>query len=85
MVSEYTKTDAGRRTLPLAPALLERLRAHWQKQQEERALVGEGWNERGQIFPSETGMPLSPSNLLRHFRLLLTCAGLEPIRYECGH
>ena len=80
VVSAYTKTDAGRRILPVPQALLERLRAHWQNQQEERALVGEGWNELELLFPSETGVPLSPSNLLHHYRLLLTCAGLEQIR-----
>jgi integrase len=80
IVSDYTKTDAGRRTLPIPQALLERLRAHWQNQQEERALVDEGWNELGLLFPSETGVALSPSNLLRHFRLLLKIAGLPSVR-----
>jgi integrase len=80
IVSEYTKTDAGRRALPIPQALLERLRDHWQSQQEERALVGGGWNERELIFPAETGAPVSPSNLLRQFRLLLVIAGLEHIR-----
>lgn len=80
VVSDYTETDAGRRTLPVPQALLERLRAHWQNQQEERALMGAGWNERDLVFPTETGVPPSPSNILRHFRLLLTCAGLPSVR-----
>jgi len=80
VVSEYTKTDAGRRILPIPQALLERLRAHWQNQQEERALMGASWNERDLIFPTETGTPVSPSNLLRHYRLLLRCAGLPSVR-----
>jgi integrase len=41
---------------------------------------GEGWNELGLIFPSETGGPVSPSNLLRQFRLLLIIAGLDRVR-----
>lgn len=80
VVSDYIKTDAGRRILPVPQPLLERLRAHWQNQQEERALMGAGWNERDLIFPTETGSPVGPSNLLRHFRLLLTCAGLPSVR-----
>ncbi len=80
VVSDYTKTDAGRRTLPVPHTLLERLRAHWQNQQEERALMGAPWNERDLIFPTETGAPVSPSNLLRHYRLLLRCAGLPSVR-----
>lgn len=80
VVSDYIKTDAGRRILPVPHPLLERLRAHWQNQQEERALMGGGWNERDLIFPTETGAPVGPSNLLRHYRLLLSCAGLPSVR-----
>lgn len=80
VVSEYTKTDAGRRILPIAPALLERLRAYRRNQEEERALMGSGWNERGLIFVTENGTPVSPSNLLRHYQMLLACAGQGPLR-----
>jgi integrase len=80
VVSEYTKTDAGRRTLPIAPTLLDRLRAHQCNQAEERALMGPDWNKRGLIFATDTGGPVSPSNLLRHYRMLLKCAGLASLR-----
>lgn len=80
VISEYTKTDAGRRTLPVAPALLARLREHQCEQQEERALMGSGWNERGMVFVTENGTPVSPSNLARHYRMLLACAGQGPLR-----
>jgi integrase len=80
VISEYTKTDAGRRTLPVPPALLARLWAHWLNQQEERALMEPGWNERGLVFVTENGTPVSPSNLARHYRMLLTCAGQAPLR-----
>ena len=43
-------------------------------------LMGAGWNDRDLVFPTETGTPLGPSNLLRHYRLLLTCAGLAHVR-----
>ncbi|GAB4440548.1 MAG: hypothetical protein OHK0015_36710 [Chloroflexi bacterium OHK40] len=80
VVSEYTKTDAGRRILPIAPPLLERLRAYRRNQDEERALMGSGWNERGLIFVTKNGTPVSPPNLLRHYRMLLACAGQGPLR-----
>ena len=35
-IVRWTKTAAGRRTLPIPPGLLERLRDHWQRQQQER-------------------------------------------------
>lgn len=80
VMSDYTKTDAGQRTLPVAPALLARLRAHQRNQDEERELLGEAWKPNDLIFPSETGNPLSPPNLHRHFDVVLACAGLEDMR-----
>jgi integrase len=80
VVSEYTKTDAGRRVLPLAPALLARLRAHEQNQQEERALRGAAWTDHELIFPSESGLPMQPTNLHRHYQGVLASAGLSDVR-----
>ncbi len=80
VISDYTKTDASQRTLPLAPALLARLRAHQGQQAEERALFGAAWKHPDLIFPSETGGPLHPPNLHRHYHVLLACAGLGHMR-----
>jgi integrase len=79
-ISDYTKTDAGQRVLPLAPGLLARLRTHWAQQQEERTLVGEAWHDHDLIVPSELGTPLGPSNIHRHYRTVLPAAGLPHIR-----
>jgi integrase len=80
VISDYTKTDAGQRVLPLAPALIARLRAHQQNQEEERAVMGDEWKQSDLVFPSETGGPLNPPNLNRHFAAVLACAGLRRIR-----
>jgi integrase len=79
-ISEYTKTDAGRRVLPLAPALLARLRIHEQNQQEERAHRGDAWKDQGLIFASESGLPMQPTNLHRHYQGVLASAGLSDVR-----
>jgi integrase len=80
VISDYTKTDASQRMLPLAPLLRARLRAHLQNQEEERAFLGATWKDGGLIFAGETGAPILPSNLHRHFHLLLERAGLGSIR-----
>src|SRR5690606_15542536 len=43
-------------------------------------LMWPGWSERGLIFPTEVGTAAGPSNLVRHFGLLLSCAGLPHMR-----
>lgn len=80
VISAYTKTDAGQRVLTVAPQLLARLRAHQQNQEEERTLLGTGWKDHGLIFPGETGAPINPPNLHRHYHILLACAGLGDVR-----
>jgi integrase len=79
-ISDYTKTDAGQRMLPLAPGLLARLRTHWTQQQEERTLAGASWHDHDLIVPSELGTPLGPSNIHRQYRTVLPAAGLPHIR-----
>jgi integrase len=75
-----SKSDAGRRTVPLGAALVERLREHWRWQQEERRIQGMRWREHGLVFPSNVGTPIVPRNLLRHFKDALSAAGLPDVR-----
>lgn len=76
-ITPYLKTSSSRRTLPLTPTMLQRLRTHWGQQQTERELLGVEWREHGLIFPSERGTPLQPNNLsAKHFKRLLLRAGL---------
>lgn len=51
--------------------------------------MGSGWKERALIFDTENGTPVSPSNLTRHYRMLLACAGqtslrLHDLRHTCA-
>lgn len=79
VISEYTKTDAGRRTLPVSRSLLDRLRAHRASQADERKVAG-AWHEHGLVFPSERGTPISPSNAWKMVQRLATRAGLDGMR-----
>lgn len=70
------KTKAGKRTIPVPPALLERLRAHWKRQAEERLFVGPKWKDHDLIFPSHVGTPISPRNFEGVWYRLRTKAGI---------
>jgi YD repeat-containing protein len=70
------KTAAARRTLPLSAALVERLREHWRRQQQERAALPLTWQEHGRVFASEVGTPMQARNVYRHFKQLAQRAGL---------
>ncbi len=71
-----TKTTKGRRSIALSEYLVSILTEHRQHQQIEHEFYGSDWNAEGWVFPSERGTLLWPSNVNRHFRLVLKQAGL---------
>jgi integrase len=76
VISPSPKTKAGRRTIPVPPGLIERLRAHWRQQQEERRYLGVKWHEHGLIFASEVGTPVMPRNFESTWYRLRERAGI---------
>jgi integrase len=62
---DRTKTDDSRRTLPLTPYMVMRLREQWAVLQRERRR--EDWHDHDLVFPSEVGTPISPRNLSTNY------------------
>lgn len=68
------KTESSIRTIYADEPLLATLKTHRAAMQAEPHQ--EGWKPDGLVFPSETGTPIAPRNLLRHFKTVLAAAGL---------
>lgn len=68
------KTRQSRRTLYLTPIVLEALRSHRARQNEER-LAAHVWRENSLIFTSTIGTPIDPNNFGKEFTRL--CASAE--------
>jgi integrase len=77
------------RVMALPPSLLAMLRDHQQRQAAIRA-VARRWAETGLVFTSSVGTPIEPSDLSRHFKLVLKEAGLpkhtrfHDLRHSCA-
>ena len=71
-----TKTERSRRTLKLPTAAVRRLRAHKQRQAQERADAGPLWKEQGLVFTTSVGTPLESHNLRHDFRKVARAAGI---------
>jgi integrase len=71
-----TKTSKSRRTLQLPQAAVQALRAHRQRQAEERLKAGEAWQDHGLVFASRVGTPLDRFNTRREFHKVTEAAGL---------
>lgn len=75
------KTEDSLRVIELDPHVQELLRRHRAAMQAEPH--GEGWRPDGLMFPTERGTAMTQRNLDRHFKSVLTAAGLpETIRFH---
>jgi integrase len=71
------KTAGNRRVIRLPDAAIKALRRHLARQAEERLAAGAGWVDTGLVFTTTKGTPYEPRNLVRHFKALLSRAGLR--------
>ena len=80
-IEEETKSGKGRR-IDLSQSVLEALRRHRTRQNEER-LESASWKDHGLIFPSVKGTPTNSNNLYyRSFKPILKGAGLPDIVFH---
>lgn len=77
-----TKTSKSRRVLHLPADLKDALKSHKELQDKERLEWGNEWRDNELVFCTSVGSNLEPSNLRRHFRLILTKAKLPNVRFH---
>jgi integrase len=82
LVLNEPKSASGRRLVVLGPATLDKLRDHKWRQWQERTSTGDRWQKNDLIFPSTTGTPMGPRNMVREFKELLKTTGLPDIRFH---
>ena len=75
-MTQPPKTERGRRTVPLSPAVVVELRAHRAVQLGERLAAGPAWSERGMVFTTELGTPMDPRNVLRWYQTMAGKVGV---------
>ncbi len=56
-----TKSRAGRRTVGLPDPMIKLLRHHRDEQDKQRTAAGSDWEDKGHVFASPVGSPLSPT------------------------
>jgi integrase len=74
------KTERSRRLIRLPEFVREALKDHLT----QRAALAQSptWKESGLVFTTNIGTPISPRNMLRHFKNKLTSIGLPNIRFH---
>lgn len=66
----------------LAPLVVELLKLHQARQVETKQQAGVNWQERGLVFCTSLGTPLSPCKVIDRFKTLLKKANLPAIRFH---
>lgn len=80
---EYsTKSQAGKRVLPISEHVNNYLKRYKIKQVEERMLMGKDYQDHGLVFCKEDGSPLNPKNFTKHFQIKLKKMTLPKIRFH---
>lgn len=74
------KSRHSRRTIPLTEEAIAVLRRHRVAQAEQKLRLGPHYEDHGLVFPRLNGRPQEPSQVSKHFRLLLQKAGLPHVR-----
>jgi integrase len=84
------KRKSSRRTVKLTTQAAESLKAHRDRQNEERLRLGSLWEDGDLVFPNQVGKPMNADNLYhRGFKPLLQKAGLSgftfhSLRHTCA-
>lgn len=80
------KTAAGRRSIPLDPALVGLLRRHRAAQAAEKLAAGAEYEDSGWLVADELGHPYYPDSVSAWFDQKVKDAGLRRIRlHDCRH
>lgn len=77
-----TKTRRSNATVAAPPGLMEALKQHRRRQQEERLAMGSHWPGHDLVFTSTTGTPLEPRNVTRAWSELRVQANLPDLRFH---
>lgn len=85
VVNKQVRFDAPKSRHSQRPILLTEeaiavLRRHRVAQAEQKLRLGPLYDDHGLVFPRMNGRPQEPSQVSKHFRLLLRKAGLPPLR-----
>ena len=74
------KTKRGERKIALDPETIRVLREHGRRQQQEKALLGDGYHEQDLVFAREDGAPVHPDYFSQTFDRTVKRLGLPKIR-----
>jgi integrase len=75
-----TKTSGSTRSIPMPGPVVEALRKHRDRQDEECVAIGDLWHDSDLVFTTTVGTPIHPRNDYRSFQRIIKNADLRRVR-----
>jgi integrase len=85
VIFQEPKTDRSRRTITLGPSAVLALKAHRERVESDRALLGNPIGEDDLVFANPTGTPMLPNTLTHAFGKIARKAGLNVRLHDMRH
>jgi len=77
-----TKTKSGRRHIMVGKVALALLKEHRERQELQKAVAGNRWQEHGMLFTTSIGTYIDQTKVSRAFKCILREAGLPDLRFH---
>lgn len=84
LVRGATKTERGKRLVPVPPVVVEQLRAHKRRQSAEQLAAGAAWQQSGMVLTNEVGGIVEPRRLSRQWQQWAKAAGVADTGTHVG-
>jgi integrase len=77
LIFQPPKTEQSRRTIPIAPHIVEAVKRHKAREAQEKLLMGQAYEDQDLVFCWANGHPLKLVGFYRHFVQLVQQAGVS--------
>lgn len=76
------KTKSSNRFVGIPPKVLERLKVHKEQQDQERAVLGDQWQDHDLVFPTYKGTAIAMRRVRLRLRNVLDSIGLKDVSFH---
>ncbi|RAL25934.1 site-specific integrase [Thermoflavimicrobium daqui] len=82
LIFQEPKTKGSKRNIQITPDVIQALKQHKRKQNENRLKLGHAYQDHDLVVCTSLGTPMIPRNLTRHFDRMIKESGVPRIRFH---
>jgi integrase len=82
LMFQEPKTRGSKRVITLTNQVLDALKRHKAKQNQQKLLLGRGYQDHDLVNSTLEGKPINPRNLIRNFHRMIEKSGVPKLRFH---